>query len=102
MFDFDIKKNETELDVTLSGRLDGIAAPKLHEELSKIYAQKNEIKKITFNAKNLEYISSAGLRVIVFVKQKLGDGVQLFLKDASEEVKSVMVLTGFSDFVEMI
>lgn len=100
MFNFDIKKSGTELDVTLAGRLDGVVAPSLHEEMSKYYGQK--ITGITFNAKDLEYISSAGLRVIVFVKQKLGDGVQLCMKDASEEIKSVMELTGFSDFVDMV
>ncbi len=100
MFAFDINKKGTDVVVTLKGRLDGVVAPKLHEELTAIYGEK--ITSITFDAKELEYISSAGLRVIVFVKQKLGDGVQLCLKDASAEIRSVMELTGFSNFVEMI
>ena len=100
MFTFDMNKNGTEILVTLKGRLDGVVAPKLHEEMSTIYGE--TITKVTFDAKELEYISSAGLRVIVFVKQKLGDSVQLCLKDASSEIKSVMELTGFSNFVEMI
>ena len=100
MFTFDMNKNGTEVLVTLKGRLDGVVAPKLHEEMSAIYGE--TITKVTFDAKELEYISSAGLRVIVFVKQKLGDSVQLCLKDASAEIKSVMELTGFSNFVDMI
>ncbi|MCR5369697.1 MAG: anti-sigma factor antagonist [Clostridium sp.] len=100
MFSFDMKKNGTDVVVTLAGRLDGVVAPKLHEEMSTIYGE--EITSITFEAKDLEYISSAGLRVIVFVKQKLGDKVRLCLKDASAEIRSVMELTGFSNFVEMI
>lgn len=99
MFTFDMNKNGTEVFVTLKGRLDGVVAPKLHEEMSGIYGEK--ITKVTFDAKELEYISSAGLRVIVFVKQKLGDSVDLCLKDASAEIKSVMELTGFNRFVEM-
>lgn len=100
MFTFDINRNGADVLVNLKGRLDGVVAPKLHDDLSKIYGEK--INHITFNAKDLEYISSAGLRVIVFVKQKLGDGVVLCLKDPSAEIKSVMELTGFSNFVEMI
>lgn len=100
MFTFDIKKTGTDLLVTLKGRLDGVVAPQLHEAMSTIYGEK--VSSVTFDAKELEYISSAGLRVIVFVKQKLGEGVQLYLKDASAEIKSVMELTGFSNFVEMI
>ncbi len=100
MFTFDMKKDGTDVLVTLTGRLDGVVAPQLHEEMSTIYGEK--ITNITFDAKNLEYISSAGLRVIVFVKQKLGDNVRLCLKDASAEIKSVMELTGFSNFVDMV
>lgn len=100
MFSFDVKKNGSDVAVDLKGRLDAVVAPKLHEAMSKIYDQK--VTNVTLNAKELEYISSAGLRVIVMAKQKLGADVNLYLKDASDEVKSVMELTGFADFVEMI
>lgn len=100
MFSFDVKQNGADVVVALKGRLDAVVAPKLHEEMSNIYDQK--VSSVTFEASELEYISSAGLRVIVMAKQKLGADVNLYLKDASDEIKSVMELTGFADFVEMI
>lgn len=100
MFSFDVKQNGADVVVALKGRLDAVVAPKLHEEMSSIYDQK--VSSVTFEASELEYISSAGLRVIVMAKQKLGADVNLYLKDASDEIKSVMELTGFADFVEMI
>lgn len=100
MFSFDVKSAENDVVVALKGRLDAVVAPKLHEEMSKIYDKK--VNSVTFEAGELEYISSAGLRVIVMAKQKLGADVNLCLKDASDEIKSVMELTGFADFVELI
>jgi anti-sigma B factor antagonist len=100
MFTFDVKQNGSDVNVKLNGRLEAVVAPKLHEAMSESYDQK--VTTVTFDAGELEYISSAGLRVIVMAKQKLGADVVLYLKDASDEVKSVMELTGFSDFVEMV
>ena len=100
MFNCDVKKNGTEVDVTLQGRLDGVVAPQLHEKMATLQGQ--DITAVTFHVKDLEYISSAGLRVIVFVKQKLGADVHLYLKDVTEGVRSVLEVTGFSNFVEMI
>ncbi|MDO5131708.1 MAG: STAS domain-containing protein [Eubacteriales bacterium] len=100
MFSYEVKENGADVFVDLKGKLDGVAAPQFHEGMSKIIGEK--ITSLTFNAKELDYISSAGLRVIVFVKQKLGPDVHLYLKDATDAVKSIMEMTGFSDFVEMV
>ncbi|MBR0282697.1 MAG: STAS domain-containing protein [Oscillibacter sp.] len=100
MFAYDVKKNGTDVDVTLTGRLDGAVAPQLHEQMVALQGQ--DIKNITFHVKDLEYISSAGLRVILFAKQKLGADTRLYLKDVGEGVRSVLEVTGFDNFVEMI
>ncbi|MBQ9493132.1 MAG: STAS domain-containing protein [Oscillibacter sp.] len=100
MFTYDIQKNGSNVDVTLTGRLDGAVAPQLHEKMVALQGQ--DIKNVTFHVKDLEYISSAGLRVILFAKQKLGADVGLYLKDVSEGVRSVLEVTGFDNFVEMI
>lgn len=99
MFAFDVKNGENDVVVELKGRLDAVVAPTLHEAMSKIYDKK--VNSVTFEASELEFISSAGLRVIVMAKQKLGADVNLYLKNANDGIKSVMELTGFADFVEM-
>ena len=100
MFDFKVTNNAGEVDVDLIGRLDATVAPKLHEEMAKL--QGGDIKKVTFNVKELEYIASAGLRVIIFAKQKLGADTQIFMKDVNEDVKQVIEMTGCDNFVTII
>lgn len=97
MFEFDVKNNDGEMEVKLKGRLDATVAPELHSELAKFQGQ--DIKKVTFDVGELEYIASAGLRVIIFSKQKLGADTQIFMKDVSEDVKSVIEMTGCDNFV---
>ncbi len=100
MFDFKVTNNAGEVDVDLIGRLDATVAPTLHEEMAKL--QGSDIKKVTFNVKELEYIASAGLRVIIFAKQKLGADTQIFMKDVNEDVKQVIEMTGCDNFVTII
>ncbi len=100
MFDFNVTENAGEVDVVLKGRLDATVAPQLHEEMAKM--QGSDIKKVTFDVKELEYIASAGLRVIIFTKQKLGADTQIFMKDVNDDVKQVIEMTGCDNFVTII
>ena len=100
MFDFNVTENAGEVDVVLKGRLDATVAPQLHEEMAKM--QGGDIKKVTFNVKDLEYIASAGLRVIIFAKQKLGADTEIFMKDVNEDVKQVIEMTGCDNFVTIL
>jgi anti-sigma B factor antagonist len=100
MFDFKVTENAGEVDVVLKGRLDATVAPQLHEEMAKM--QGSDIKKVTFDVKELEYIASAGLRVIIFTKQKLGADTQIFMKDVNDDVKQVIEMTGCDNFVTII
>ncbi|MCR5768660.1 MAG: STAS domain-containing protein [Lachnospiraceae bacterium] len=100
MFEFNVTNNEGEVDVDLKGRLDATVAPQLHEEMAKL--QGSDIKKVTFNVKDLEYIASAGLRVIIFAKQKLGADTEIFMKDVNENVKQVIEMTGCDNFVTIL
>lgn len=100
MFEFEVKENGGEVTAKLKGRLDATVAPQLHGELGKF--QGRDIKKVTFDVGELEYIASAGLRVIIFSKQKLGANTEIFMKDVSEDVKSVIEMTGCDNFVTFI
>lgn len=85
--------------VKLHGHIDASIAPALMEELKMLIAKKSEIKTLVFYADELEYIASAGIRSVVFAKQKLGAGVQVFLIGASETVIDVFKMTGIDKFL---
>ena len=83
--------------IVLSGRLDAASSPALQEELKKLIGQK--ISRLVFQAKDLEYISSAGLRVIIFAKQKIGVDAQVYLIGAQESVLNVVRMSGLDNFM---
>ena len=62
-------------------------------------AEKGKVKKPVFYADELEYIASAGIRAVVFAKQKLGGNVQVYLIGASETVIDVFKMTGIDKFL---
>ena len=100
MFEFDVKQNGTEVDVKLKGHLDATVAPSLHGEIAKLQGQ--GITNVLFDASELDYIASAGLRVIIFSKQKLGTDTTVQMKGVNDEVKKVLEMTGCQNFIELI
>jgi anti-anti-sigma factor len=87
----------TTVKVLLQGRLDAANSPALSEELVKLKGK--TIESIVFLAKELEYISSAGIRVIVFAKQKIGENIRIYLIGASETILDVIKMTGLANFM---
>ena len=88
------------IKVVLEGRLDATNAEALQNELKKFTGEK--VAKLVFMAKDLEYISSAGLRVIIFAKQKVGVDAQLFLVSAQEAILSVIKMSGLDNFMTIL
>jgi len=87
--------------VKLHGHIDASIAPELMNELKPLIEHKDEIKKLVFYADELEYIASAGIRSVVFAKQKLGAGVEVFLVGASPVVLDVFKMTGIDKFLNI-
>ncbi|MCM8826662.1 MAG: STAS domain-containing protein [Candidatus Omnitrophica bacterium] len=83
--------------IELFGRLDATNASNLQEELKKIIDKK--IERLVFFAKDLEYISSAGLRVIIFAKQKIGVNSKVYLISPQEVVLNVIKMSGLDNFM---
>ena len=83
--------------IEFSGRLDAANSPALQEELKKLIGQ--TISRLVFYAKDLEYISSAGLRIIIFAKQKIGVDAQVYLIGAQEAVSNVVRMSGLDNFM---
>jgi len=96
-------KTDELWEVSLAGSLDTETAPQLEKELETVLD--SESKKIIFNMKELDYISSAGLKIIAKVcrKMKENDGqvltttMQPQIKKVFEIIKSLPNLTMFKD-----
>ena len=79
----------------MSGRVDTISAPALLEVFENNYGG---ITRVRIDAERLEYISSAGLRVLLMAVKKLGQG-SVTVMNASESVKQIFETTGFDQMV---
>jgi len=83
--------------VSLVGRLDTSTAPQLETELSGVYA---DAPALAFDFSQLDYISSAGLRVILSIQKSMSaKGGTLTLKKVCDDVMEVFDMTGFSSFL---
>jgi len=85
--------------VVLSGKLDAVSAPGLQEELKKLIGQ--PIEKLVFYANDLEYISSAGLRVIIFAKQKINVEAKVYFIGGQDAVVNVLKMSGLDTFMSI-
>lgn len=88
--------NGDELKVTVSGRLDTTTAPTLEEELK---SSIDGIKKLVIDFKDLEYISSAGLRVLLVMQRIMNKQGEMLVTDVNETVMDIFEVTGFSDIL---
>ncbi|MCR5421776.1 MAG: STAS domain-containing protein [Lachnospiraceae bacterium] len=86
------------LYLSLSGRIDTITAPEMLLAFEKAN-ENNTLKKITIDCKNLNYISSAGLRVLLIMVKKIGDKNGLTLKNVSSDIMEILSTTGFLDII---
>ena len=91
----EISKNLAK--ITMSGELDTNTAPAVQAEVQKAINAK--VKRLAFLVQDLEYISSAGLRIILFAKQKLGSDI--YWISPSESVMDVLQIAGFDQVVKV-
>ena len=92
----EIKRNAEETTIKLVGRLDTITAPALDKTISEdITGTKN----LVLDVKELEYISSAGLRVLLGAQKKMQKIGSMKVTNVREEVMEVFEMTGFADIL---
>ena len=84
--------------IVLSGRLDTVTAPQLAAELEKILPDTDAL---VLDMANLEYISSAGLRVILKAQKAMNTKGTMKLIHVGESIMEVFDITGFSDFLNI-
>lgn len=90
------EQNDKNLVVALDGRLDTSTSPNLEEELK---ATLPSVENLVFDLTKLEYISSAGLRVLLSAQKTMNKQGSMVVKNVSEEVKEIFEVTGFSDIL---
>ncbi len=85
--------NDNELTVTLEGRLDTTTAPQLDETLAQSL---DGVAYLVFDMKDLEYISSAGLRVLLRAQKIMNVQGSMVIRNVSEDIFEIFDVTGFS------
>jgi len=87
-----------ETRITLGGKLDFAKAPKLLDVLATLKGQ--DISIIVFECKNLTYISSSGIRAIVFAQQKIAPNMTIVIEDSCDAVVEILDTCGIADYLE--
>ena len=97
-FRMEAERDGEQIAMCISGRVDTLTAPEILSRFEEIEKEGN-IAGISVDCRNLEYISSAGLRVLLIMHKKSING--LSLTGVSESVNEILETTGFRDLFEM-
>ena len=92
----DIKKHSQETIIEIVGRLDTITAPALDKTINEDIG---DTKNLVLDVKGMEYISSAGLRVLLSAQKKMQKVGSMKVTGVCEEVMEVFEMTGFADIL---
>ena len=84
--------------ITLEGRFDTGTAPQLEEIIRNELA---DVERLIFDFSNLEYISSAGLRVLLAAQKIMNKQGRMVVRNVSDEVKEIFEVTGFTDILTL-
>ncbi|MBE7003425.1 MAG: STAS domain-containing protein [Ruminococcaceae bacterium] len=86
----------SKLTVALEGRLDTTTAPELEQALSASYGGVTEL---VFDLQRLDYISSAGLRVLLSAQKVMNRQGSMTVRNAGSAIRDIFDVTGFSDIL---
>ena len=88
--------NGTELTITIAGRLDTTTAPQLEAEIKQSI---NGVEKLVLDFAALEYLSSAGLRVLLSGQKVMNKQGEMIIKNVNETINEIFEVTGFIDIL---
>ena len=95
----EIKRNAEETVIVIVGRLDTTTAPVLDKTISD---DLGDTTKLVLDLKGLEYISSAGLRVLLSAQKKMQKIGSMKVTNVCETVMEILEMTGFADILTII
>ncbi len=90
------KRDGAALELLLEGRLDTATSPQLEQELA---ASLDGVQELTLNMEKLEYLSSAGLRVLLQAQKRMNKQGSMKVTHVSEIVMEIFEVTGFLDIL---
>ena len=90
------KEQGTELELIVSGRLDTTTAPQLEAELKRSVGN---VTALSFDFASLEYLSSAGLRVLLAAQKVMNKQGTMVIRHVNETIMEVFEITGFSEIL---
>ena len=93
------KLEGAKLEILLEGRLDTTTSPSLETELKHSV---NGIEELIFDFEKLEYISSAGLRILLAAQKVMSKQGSMVVKNVNEVIAEVFEVTGFSDILTIM
>lgn len=86
----------SKLEIEITGRLDTITAPELDAEIKQ---SMDDIDCLVLNFKGVEYISSAGLRVLLATQKSMSKKGKMIVKEVNDTVMEIFNITGFVDIL---
>ena len=92
------ERNGEKLNVALIGRLDAVTAIQFDKDISK---NLDGVKDLTIDLANLDYIASAGLRILLKLQKRMNNQGYMQIKNVKREVREVLDMTGFSRLLSM-
>lgn len=95
-----VEPQDSHVSLFLVGQVDTKSAPQLLETLTEIGLA--ELAELRIHAMELTFLSSAGLRALVFAKQKMPHTSRLILIGGSEDIKSTVIRTGLGSAVTIV
>lgn len=91
--------NEKDLLMAVEGRIDTITSQELDKEIN---AEIGNFESLTLDFTDLEYISSAGLRVLIATQKKLKvDNIPLVIKNVNDAVREIFRMSGFDKILKI-
>ena len=89
-------KNDTQMRLALTGRLDTLTSPELEEIIN---TELDGVTDLTLDLAGLDYISSAGLRVLLRAQKKMAAAGTMKLINVSPIIMEIFEITGFSEIL---
>ena len=96
MLNINKEQENGTLTIALEGRLDTVTAPDLEAEIS---SSIDDVENLKFDMEALEYISSAGLRVLLSAQKNMAKKGTMVLYNVNDTVMEIFDVTGFADIL---
>ena len=92
----EVKRKSEEVIIEVEGRLDTTTAPSLDKTINENI---NDVNVLVLDLKELKYISSAGLRVLLSAQKKIQKNGSMKVRNVCEEIMEIFDMTGFTDIL---